>query len=45
MDIVEEAQNTVDKVFGDVSVSEEETKNRLKELIDYISVMIDTLNG
>jgi len=42
-DAVKQAENAINKVFGDMSVSQAETKEKLKDLTDFIQVMIEAL--
>jgi len=41
--LINKAEEAINKVFGDTTVSQSETKNDLKELISYIEAMVDTL--
>ena len=42
-DLFEEANEAINKVFGDTNVSQEEIKESLEELRANISTMLDTL--
>lgn len=42
---VEAANEAIRKVYGDTSVSAEETASSLQSLRDHIDVMLETLNG
>ena len=43
MQIVEQAEEAITEVFNDRSVSQAETKDRLKDLISFINDMLNTL--
>jgi flagellar basal body-associated protein FliL len=43
MDLTEETKEAINAVFGDRSVSQFETKERLNELKEYIDDMLNTL--
>ena len=42
-DLVENAAEAIDIVFGDTSVSKKQIKESLNELVDMIKIMLDTL--
>ena len=42
-DLIEKAQEAINEVFGDRSVSQEETAQDLRELQGHIDVLLDTL--
>lgn len=43
-ELVEEAKQAINKVFGDTSVSRAEAKASLKDIIGDIEVILDTMN-
>lgn len=43
-ELVEEAKQAVNKVFGDTSVSRAEVRASLKDIIGDIEVILDTMN-
>jgi hypothetical protein len=44
-DLVEAAKEAINKVFGDKSVPVSTTREDLKDLIDEIEIMLDTIKG
>jgi hypothetical protein len=44
-DLVEEAKEAINKVFSDKSVPVSTTREDLKDLIDEIEIMLDTIKG
>ncbi len=44
-ELVEEAKQAINKVFGDQSVSRSKTKESLEELISEIEIILDTMRG
>jgi hypothetical protein len=43
-ELVEAAEEAINKVFGDTSVSRSETKESLNSIIGHINTMLDTLS-
>ena len=41
--LLEEAKKAADKLFADTNVAPETTKESLKDLIEHIEIMLDTL--
>lgn len=44
-ELLEEAKKAIDKLFGDMSVLKSETRTNLNDLIEYIEVMLDSLES
>ena len=45
MNLMEKAKQAIDKVFSDTSVSVDETKDRLQELIEELQIKLESLNA
>lgn len=42
-DLVEQAKDAINKVFGDTSVPRDQTRESLREIAGEIDIMLDTL--
>ena len=42
-ELVEEAKKAINRVFGDTTVDRQTTKEDLKDLVDEIEIMLETL--